>query len=128
MELQYHAIVPSLESLVTYLQLKICPQFDKACQAKALGLSSVDYLDIDYDAISKSLVVTIFWHESPSPDAWTASIPNIGGFGKTEVGIFGGAKAVEPEEISFSGFLTTIGESTRLGTHFPHQRLLFHPY
>lgn len=83
----------------------------------ALSLHSADYLDIDFDAISQSLVVTAFRQKPPPPGTWSASIERIGGSGKTEIGILANEDTVEPERISLGGFLTTLGESAQLGIH-----------
>lgn len=85
----------------------------------ALSLHFADYLDIDFDAISQSLVVTVFRQKPPPSGTWSASIERIGGSGKTEIGILANEVTVEPERISLGGFLTTIGESAQLGIHLP---------
>lgn len=112
--LQYHDLGPSLKDLVTYIQLKICTPSDELCIAKASSLSAVDYLDIDYDAISQSLTLTTFQHKAPPPGAWTEKIQKRGISAKTEVGVLASEKAIEPEQLSLGGFLATVGESTKL--------------
>lgn len=105
--------MPTLKDLITYIQLKICPPHDEECLDKASSLSAVDYLDIDYEAISQSLVLSAFRHEPPYPGTWTAKFQKSGESAKIEVGVLASEKSAEPEELSLGGFLTTIGESTK---------------
>lgn len=106
--------MPALNDLITYIQLKICSPQDEECLDKASSLNTVNYLDIDYDAISQSLVLSVFRHEPSPPGTWTAKFQKSGDFAKTEIGVLASEKATEPEELSLGGFLTTIGESTQL--------------
>ncbi|MCJ1466049.1 protease B nonderepressible form [Pseudocyphellaria aurata] len=111
--LQFYAPVPALKDLITYIQLKICPTNDEVCAGKALNLNAVDYLDIDYDAISQSLVLSAFRCEPPTPGTWNAKFQKLGYSAKIEVGVLASERATEPEELSLGGFLTTIGESDK---------------
>lgn len=79
----------------------------------AASLSAVDYLDIDYDAISQSLVLSAFRHESPPPGTWTVKFHKSGDSAKIEIGVFAIEKATELEDFSLGGLLTIIGESTK---------------
>lgn len=105
--------MPALKDLITYIQLKICPANDEVCLDKASSLNAVDYLDIDYDAISQSLVLSAFRYKPPTPGTWTTKFRSLGASAKIEVGVLASERATEAEELSLGGFLTTIGESDK---------------
>ncbi|KAI4123681.1 MAG: hypothetical protein LQ347_006059, partial [Umbilicaria vellea] len=110
---QYHQLLPSLAELKSYVQQKICSASDLSCHAKAVALHSADYLDIDYDAISQSLVLSVFRHASPSSGIWDETLRKVVGSANIEVGILANEKPTEPERLSLGGFLTVIGEDTK---------------
>lgn len=110
---QYHQLLPSLAELKSYMQQKICSASDPSCYAKAATLRSVDYLDIDYDAISQSLVLSVFRHTSPDSGIWDETLQKVEGSANIEVGILANEKPTEPEQLSLGGFLTVIGEDTK---------------
>lgn len=113
---QYHQLLPSLAELKSYVQQKICSASDLSCHAKAVALHSADYLDIDYDAISQSLVLSVFRHASPSSGIWDETLRKVVGSANIEVGILANEKPTEPERLSLGGFLTVIGEDTKPST------------
>ena len=82
------------------------------CLEKAASLKTSDYLDIDYDAISQTLVLTIFHHTSPASSTWSEQIFPLANKSRTEIGVLASEKAVEPEEVTLSGFLAVLGEDT----------------
>lgn len=109
---QYWQPLPSLEGLITYVQRKVCGQ-DESCKVKANALNHADYLDIDYDTISQSLVLNAFWHASPHSDAWEEKISIRQGSTKVEVGVLANEKPTQREELSLGGFLTVLGEDAK---------------
>ena len=112
---QYWELLPSLEGLVTYIQQKVCGQ-DGLCKAKANALNHADYLDVNYDTISQSLVLNAFWHTNPYSDAWEEKISIRQGSTKVEVGVLANEKPTQPEELSLGGFLTILGEDAKPST------------
>lgn len=110
---QYHQPVPSLAELISYIQQKTCSASDPTCYARVATLSSADYLDIDYDAISQSLVLSIFRHVSPDSGTWDETLQKVAGSANIEVGVLANEKPTEPEHLSLGGFLTVIGEDTK---------------
>ena len=99
---------------MTYLQQKICPEIDESCGLRAASLKSADYLDVDYDAISQSLVLSAFWHSPPQAEVWDERITNSQTSTKVEVGVLANEKPTEPEELSLAGFLAIVGEDRKL--------------
>ncbi|KAI4285222.1 MAG: hypothetical protein L6R38_000828 [Xanthoria sp. 2 TBL-2021] len=109
----YHDFSPSLRDLVTYLQKKICPEQDNECSSAAKRLEKSAYLDIDYNAGSREFILTSFHHESPDLDGWNEDVKRRWNSEKTEVGLFTYQQALEPEELSFGGYLTVISEDKK---------------
>lgn len=107
--------MPSLASLANYLQQNICPQIGETCFARALNLQNADFLDLDYDTTSQTLVLTSFWHASSAVfKGWTERITNLAGRAKVEVGVLANEQAVKVEELSMGGYLAVIGEDKQL--------------
>ncbi|MCJ1388379.1 protease B nonderepressible form [Xylographa bjoerkii] len=77
------------------------------------SLSSADYVDMDFDAISQALSISTFRGEPPNQIGWTERFNNSGGAIKVEVGILATEKPTEPEELSLGGFLTIVGEDDK---------------
>ena len=102
-----------MTDLATYLHHKICSSKDKSCRLRATFLKSADYLDIDYDTISQSLVLVAFWHKPPLADVWDERIDNSQASAKVEVGVLANEKPTEPEELSLAGFLAVLGEDSK---------------
>ena len=113
---QFHHLLPSLADLISYIQQKICSPSDPPCHAKAATIRSADYLDIDYDTISQSLVLSVFHHASPGSGVWDESLQKVGGSANVEVGVLANEKPTEPGHLSVGGFLTVIGEDTKPST------------
>jgi hypothetical protein len=116
---QYYQLLPSLKDLVTYIQQKICATSDRSCQAQAASLLSATYVDIDFDTISHALVFNGFWDRAPGAESWTETIPLRQKTDHIEVGVLTSEKAVDPEDLAFSGFLTVIGKDSKPSTHSP---------
>ena len=111
--LQYYEFLPTLKDLVTYVQQKICYAANEPCKAKAATLRFADYLDIDYDAISQTFILSAFRHAPPEGGLWDEHIDNAESSAKIEVGVLASEKATQPEEVSLGGFLTVIGEDKK---------------
>lgn len=98
---------------MTYIQQKICPKSSQECMAKAKLLDSADYLDIDFDALSQSILLTAFHSSSPKSSGWTQKISKLGRLTKVEVGILAPKIPKQPEELSLGGFLTVLGDDLK---------------
>ena len=98
---------------MTYVQQKICPKSDKVCAGRAALLRSATYLDVDFDAISQSLVLTAFYSSSPDFDGWTEKISRLDYSAKVEVGVLAPESPQQPEELSLGGFLLVLGEDLK---------------
>ncbi|CAO1604010.1 protease B nonderepressible form [Xanthoria calcicola] len=109
----YHDFLPSLRDFVIYLQKKICLDQDDECSTAAKRLANAAYVDMDYDAASREYIITSFHHESPDLEGWNEEIKCRRNSEKTEVGLFTYRQALEPQELSFEGYLTVIGEDKK---------------
>ncbi|MCJ1337477.1 protease B nonderepressible form [Bachmanniomyces sp. S44760] len=112
--MQYHQNLSSLTDLFLYIQNKICGRSDEVCHAKAIEMKSTDYLDVDYDTISQTLVLSVFHSQAPSPsNTWNGNHTNSQRTSTIEVGVLANKKPTEPEELSMEGLLTVLGEDDR---------------
>jgi hypothetical protein len=124
--LHYHSLLPSLSRLIAYLQAKVCshsdPDTEKTCIHSTSLLSLATTLDISYDSISHTLVLTATWAAAPSVyfdpvtgdiyySAWQARVEAIPS-SAVEVGILTESQATDPHELALQGALTVVGEDT----------------
>ena len=118
--LQYHSILPSLKHLVAYIYRTSCLQNDLLCLHSVSMLNIADAVDIDYDSISQTLTITVFWSKQPpvfydpigemaTLDAWNLDIMSRGD-DRVEIGLLSAGKAPDPSDLQLSGFLTVLGE------------------
>lgn len=110
--LQYHEALPSIIQLANYIKRKVCSTANTSCHIHAASITSADYIDIDYDTISQTVVLSGFWHAAPDPKGWIESIANSKGQANIEIGILAKEKAVQESEISLGGQLITLGRDT----------------
>lgn len=102
-----------MTDLATYLHQKLCPEEDESCRLRTASLRSADYLDIDYDTISQSLILSAFWHSPPLSETWDERIDNSQVSLNIEVGVLANEKPTQPEELSLGGFLAVVGQDSK---------------
>lgn len=118
--LQYYSELPTVQSLVSYLQRQICSHSDLSCLHSASLLNIADSIDIDYDSISHALTLSVFWSKQPditydpiqdstAVDIWKVDIRSRG-TERVELGVLSSEPAQDPSELSLSGFLTVLGQ------------------
>lgn len=124
---QYYQLLPSLRDLVIYIQQKVCPVSGPACQDEAASLLSASYLDIDFDAISQDLVLSVYWDRAPTGDGWTEMVQQRHDSDTVEVGVLSNEslwKNDEPENLRLAGSTMVLGQKHEPGTTpFPLQQL-----
>ncbi|KAJ5573624.1 uncharacterized protein N7459_008051 [Penicillium hispanicum] len=115
--LQYYTRLPSLQSLVTYIQRTTCDRLKVGgteCLERADSLLTADTVDIDYDSISHTLTVTGLWASSPA-GGWTEEINKpTSSADQVEFGLLGAEKGIDPEEIKMGGLLAVVGTDKKL--------------
>ena len=114
---QCYVNLSSLTDLVTYLQQKICPKSSKTCYARAAALQFADYIDLDYEDSSQTVVLTSLWHRPPLEQVtWIETISDSHEKGPVEVGVLANELSVRAGEVSLGGFLVVIGKDERPST------------
>jgi hypothetical protein len=111
---QLYTHVPSIDNFVNYLTRVICGPTADRCKSEARELLDADYLDIDWDSISHTLVLKAFWSKSFLPSGvWQEKhiLPN--GDHALEVGVLTNETPEEVEELKYSGFLTQVGKDSK---------------
>lgn len=83
---------------------------------RAGGLLSAQYYDIDYNAISQSLVLTAFHSVTQPAPRWSVQFRKPPRSATLEVGVLSPQPATEPESLSLGGFLTKLGSDTKPST------------
>ncbi|KUM59026.1 hypothetical protein ACN42_g8108 [Penicillium freii] len=115
--LQYYTHLPSIQSLVGYIQNTVCDQSrtdGPECHTRADALLSADSVDIDYDSNSHALTVSGLWN-SPPTGGWTDQFQKpASAADQIEFGLLGADAGLEPEEIKMGGLLAVVGEDKKL--------------
>jgi hypothetical protein len=105
--------------MLVFVQEKVCmknPSTNNSCAMKATELLSASYVDMDFDVISRNLVLHAYWEKPHSAKGWT-ELQHVRGPGDvTEVGVLNEEKATSPEEISLGGFLALLGVDNKPST------------
>ena len=118
--LQYYSLLPSVKHLVAYIYRTSCAQDDLQCLHTVSLMNIANSVDLDYDSISHTVTLTVFWSQQPpvfydpvgdltTLDAWNIDVIAKGD-DRVEVGFLSASKAAEPSDLQLSGFLTVVGE------------------
>ena len=113
---QFYSEVGPLSDFVLYVQQKICAGTDSQCQENAISLNLAQSLDVDYDAISQSVVLRVLWPHPPEASGWTVEFHRLNAKNRIEVGVLANEKPKQVEEVSMGGFLTVLGEDSKPST------------
>ncbi|CAG8205670.1 unnamed protein product [Penicillium nalgiovense] len=115
--LQYYTYLPSIQSLVRYIQTTVCDHSRAdglECHTRADALLSADSVDIDYDSVSHALTVSGLW-TSPPMGGWTDQFQKpASAADQIEFGLLGADAGLEPEEIKMGGLLAVVGHDKKL--------------
>jgi len=109
---QYYQIT-SIDGPIIYIQNKICDSSDVQCQLRAHNLANANYMDVDYDSISHSVVFKAFWARPHSSDGMWHDTHRKAANDTIEVGVLMNEQPDEPEELRYSGWLTVIGKDKK---------------
>ncbi|KAH9860093.1 hypothetical protein IAQ61_011877 [Plenodomus lingam] len=126
---QYYAFLESIKTLSDNVASKFCKADDGYCQKLAKDLLSVTSLDIDYDTISRAVVLTASWPTASTSEGWSETITLPQKEATVEIGVLSHEPNADPEDIQFGGFLTVLGQDstpkpTRFQTPTRHYPLL----
>ncbi|KAJ4367117.1 protease B nonderepressible form [Neocucurbitaria cava] len=126
---QYFAYLDSLEKVITNFQEKFCKTKDDICGKLATQLLSAKYVDVDYDTISRAVVLTAGWNDAEGREGWSEEIQLPSKDSTVEIGVLMHEPNSDPEDIQFGGFLAVLGQdlspkATRFQTPTRHYPLL----
>ena len=117
--LQYYQQLPSLKTLATFIQRAVCDQHRSEateCRSHAESLLNADAVDIDYDSISHTLILTGLWASVPT-GGWTEEIHKpVSSADQVEFGLLGAEPGISPEETQVGGLLAVVGTDKKLST------------
>ena len=126
---QYYQYAPINSRVGEVFLRKICgtkPTALESCESQMQELARVNSIDIDFDVISHSLILSAFWPASDTDkDSLIArraarAVQKPRAQDRVEVGVLQVENATEPEEMSLGGYLTIIGEDDHPGTTQDH--------
>ncbi|KAM3068825.1 protease B nonderepressible form [Clarireedia jacksonii] len=107
---QYYQPLEDLTDLVEYVKHKLCKLTEQECLSRVALLQEASSVDIDFDTISHALNIAAYW----TPRTWNLDVANKGGKDRVEVGFLSPEEPLQPEELSLGGFLTVVGEDSKL--------------
>ncbi|KAI8940798.1 hypothetical protein NX059_002061 [Plenodomus lindquistii] len=109
---QYYAFLKSISDFSENIESKFCQADDKYCRGLAKDLLTATSLDIDYDTISRAVVLTAAWPTAPTSEGWSEDIALPHKEATVEIGVLSHEPNADPEDIQFGGFLTVLGQDT----------------
>lgn len=116
---QYYAVLPSIKDIVRDLTGWLCKDSSHSCVDLLRGFADATYLDIDYDTISRALVINAGFASAPTTPRWAETITKREGDGTVEIGILNHEPNPDPEDVQFGGFLVVLGEDDKPSTFVP---------
>jgi len=117
---QWYTFLSSLQGLSKYIA-EACPPSYEKCLSATSSLISADYVDIDYEKDSRSVIFTSFWTSGPQQGAWE-EITDYPDHMRVEVGLLHQEAAEDKDEIKLGGWLTVVGydKNPSVSIHFSH--------
>jgi hypothetical protein len=109
---QYYAFLDNSESMSNYFVQALCGEKGYGrCANTTAEMMIARYIDVDYDTISRAVVVTAGW--PGDGESWTEEIGLPSKDATVEIGVLSHEGNADPEDIQFGGFLTVLGEDER---------------
>jgi len=104
---EWYTSLSSLQGLSKVIA-KACKTSDEKCISATSSLLSADYVDIDYEKDSRSVILTSFWASGPQKGSWeeTTDYPD---HERVEVGLLHQEIAEDKDEMKMGGWLTVVG-------------------
>ncbi|KAF2854348.1 PIG-X-domain-containing protein [Plenodomus tracheiphilus IPT5] len=115
---QYYAFLDTIDSLAGNIASKFCQTNENYCRELAKELLTATSLDIDYDTISRAVVLTATWPTAPNNEGWSEDIALPHKEATVEIGVLSHEPNADPEDIQFGGFLTVLGQDSAPTTRF----------
>ena len=114
---QYFAYLDSLGNVLDNFQEKFCKARNDVCKELATQLLTAAYVDVDYDTISRAVVLTAGWSDAEGHEGWSEKIQLPEKDSTVEIGVLNHEPNPDPEDVQFGGFLTVLGQDTAPSTY-----------
>lgn len=111
--LQHWAYLESIQYFLQNTMRKLNIETFERLVSDYRDTSSLSYLDIDYDTISRAVVLSFGWADAPDPKGWSETVFRYPRDSTVEIGVLIHEANSDPEDIQFGGFLTVLGEDER---------------
>lgn len=123
---QLYNYITTLNTFVQYVTSSICLPSSDDCKSRVQEVLRADYLDLDYDSISHTLILKAFWSRpEPLKKQWYETHHLLASDSAVEVGVLLNENPDEAEELKYSGFLTQIGKDSQACTLVPSSLLYY---
>lgn len=122
---QYYAYVDNVDAIVKNIVGRFCQSKDEHCLNTAEKLFSAASLDVDYDTISRAVVLTAVWPNAPETSGWSEETDLPHEDATVEIGVLSHEANADPEDIQFGGFLTVLGQDDTPSLFSSHSHLTF---
>jgi hypothetical protein len=116
---QYYAFLPSVKDIAQDLKGAFCKGSSHACEELLQSFADATYLDMDYDTISRALIINAGFPSAPTRSGWTERLFKRDGDGTVEIGILNHEPNPDPEDVQFGGFLVVLGDDDKPSTSPP---------
>jgi hypothetical protein len=110
--LQYYAYLDSVVDSIANFQTLFCASENGLCRLLGQQLHTAAYVDVDYDTITRAVVLTAVWSKAQTPDGWSEVIELPTADSTIEIGVLSHEPNSDPEDVQFGGFLTVLGQDT----------------
>ena len=116
---QYYSYLDDIDRVRSFFQQKSCKKDGKSYCLDAIdGFALSDYVDVDYDTISRSVVLTAESSNAGSSNkGWTETIRLPSKEATVEIGVLSLEGNADPEDVQFGGFLTVLGQDDKPSTY-----------
>jgi hypothetical protein len=120
---QYYSYIGSINQMKHEFWEIICNpkvfEIGDRCREAVTDFFESDYIDIDYDTISRSVVLTAGRAQATEGDKpWVETIDLPTKDATVEIGVLTLEGNADPEDIQFGGFLTVLGQDEKPSTPF----------
>jgi hypothetical protein len=120
---QYYSYIGSIKQMKHEFWEIICNpkvfEIGDRCREAVTDFFESDYIDIDYDTISRSVVLTAGRAQAIEGDKpWVETIDLPTKDATVEIGVLTLEGNADPEDIQFGGFLTVLGQDEKPSTPF----------
>jgi hypothetical protein len=115
---QYYGYLGEINQMLDFFKRRFCKEYGgRHCFNVARAFASSSYVDMDYDTISRSVILTAGWPQAEeSNKGWTETIRLPSQEATVEIGVLSLEGNADPEDVQFGGFLTVLGQDEKPST------------